>query len=107
MFERLDIGRPVRVIGWDGKPITLDDLPTDYAVRWSTKRKAQIVAAVRGGLISFEEAVRRYRLSRGEFVDWEHFFLGRATLRGRANAASERCAPPPVDAVAARMAQRG
>lgn len=76
MLARLDIGRPARVIGWDGKPITLHDLPDGYAVRWNQKRKAQIVAAVRGGLISLDEAARRYRLSPGEFTVWERTMLG-------------------------------
>ena len=86
MLERLNVGRPARVIGADGRPLTLADLPARDA-RWSKKRKARVVAAVRGNLISFDEAMRRYGLSPGEFVAWESevlVFLGerrRATER--------------------------
>jgi len=70
MLERLHFRRPARVIGADGRPLTLHDLPA-RDVRWSKKRKAQVVAAVRGNLISFDEAVRRYGLSPDEFIGWE------------------------------------
>jgi hypothetical protein len=70
MLERLNVGRPARVIGADGKPLTLADLPARDA-RWSKKRKAQVVAAVRGNLISFDEAMQRYGLSPMEFIVWE------------------------------------
>jgi uncharacterized protein DUF1153 len=70
MLERLNVGRPARVIGADGKPLTLESLPARDA-RWSKKRKAQVVAAVRGNLISFDEAMRRYGLSPVEFIAWE------------------------------------
>lgn len=88
MLERLNVGRPGRVIGWDGKPITLDDLP-QRDVRWSKKRKAQIVAAVRGNLLSFDEAWRRYGLSRLEFAAWENELLARAAERSRREEHSE------------------
>jgi len=83
MLERLNVGRPGRVIGWDGKPVTLNDLPQRDA-RWSKKRKAQIVAAVRGNLLSFDEAQRRYGLSRLEFAAWENELLALAAERHRA-----------------------
>jgi hypothetical protein len=35
------------------------------------RRKAEIVAAVRGGLLSLEEACRRYRLTVDEYRAWE------------------------------------
>ena len=83
MLERLNVGRPARVIGADGRPLTLADLPA-RDVRWSKKRKAQVVAAVRGNLISFDEAVRRYGLSPGEFIAWESEVLVFLALRQRA-----------------------
>lgn len=83
MLERLNLGRPGRVIGWDGKPVTLGDLPARDA-RWSKKRKAQIVAAVRGNLLSFDEARQRYGLSRLEFAAWENELLALAAERHRA-----------------------
>lgn len=83
MLERLNLGRPSRVIGWDGKPVTLGDLPARDA-RWNKKRKAQIVAAIRGNLLSFDEARQRYGLSRLEFAAWENELLALAAERHRA-----------------------
>lgn len=83
MLERLNPGRPARVIGWDGKPLTLRDLPPSDA-RWSKQRKAQIVAAVRGNLLSFDEAGRRYGLSPAEFLTWERELLAVVAARRRA-----------------------
>ncbi len=62
-------------------PATVDDLPAPDTVRWQPHRKAQVVAGVRIGLISIEEACRRYRLSAEEFASWrrlidEHGLLG-------------------------------
>jgi hypothetical protein len=84
MLERLNVGRPARVIGLDGRPLTLEDLPPGEGARWNGKRKAQVVAAVRGNLISFDDAVRRYCLSPDEFRDWERELLQRLAARHRA-----------------------
>ena len=48
----------------------LDRLPPPDTRRWVMRRKAQVVAAVRGGLLTFEEACERYRLSEEEFKSW-------------------------------------
>jgi hypothetical protein len=83
MLERLNVGRPARVIGADGNPLTLADLPARDA-RWNGKRKAKVVAAVRGNLVSFDEAMRRYGLSPGEFYAWENEVLAHVAARRRA-----------------------
>ncbi len=50
-------------------------------MRWVVRRKAEVVAAVRDGLIGLDEACERYRLSVEEFLNWER--LGNAHgLRG-------------------------
>lgn len=59
-----------RAIGPDGTPLTLDDLPPPDTERWVIRRKATVVAAVRSGLLSLEEACRRYHLSVEEFLSW-------------------------------------
>ena len=51
--------------------ITLDDLPSENTRRWVARRKATVVMAVRGGLISLEEACRKYTLSVEEYLSWE------------------------------------
>ena len=60
------------VIGPDGQTLTLPDLPTPETKRWVTSRKAQVVAAVRGGLMTLGEACERYALSVEEFLSWQH-----------------------------------
>jgi len=62
------------VIGPDGRHITLADLPTPGIKRWVTRRKAEVVAAVRGGLLTEEDACRRYELSKEEFGGWERLY---------------------------------
>ncbi len=59
------------VIGPDGQPLTLADLPPPNTKRWVIRRKAEVVAAVRGGLISLEEACERYKLTLEEFQAWQ------------------------------------
>jgi len=59
------------VIGPDGTPLTLADLPPTNTKRWVIRRKAEVVAAVRGGLLELEEACRRYNLTVEEFLSWQ------------------------------------
>ena len=49
----------------------MDDLPPPNTKRWVVRRKAAVVAAVRGGRITMEEALRRYQLSEEEFLSWQ------------------------------------
>src|SRR6266849_8812331 len=60
------------VIGPDGSPLTLADLPLPDTKRWVIRRKAEVVAAVRGGLLSLEEACSRYALNSDEILSWQH-----------------------------------
>jgi len=60
------------VIGPDGRTLSLADLPKPDTTRWVTRRKAEVVAGVQGGLISLDEACERYRLSVEEFLSWQH-----------------------------------
>ena len=54
-----------------GKPLSLDDLPPPNTKRWVVRRKAEVVAAVRHGLLSLDEACTRYTLSLDEFLSWQ------------------------------------
>ncbi len=54
-----------------GGPMTRDDLPPPNTKRWVMRRKAEVVAGVRAGLISLEEACDRYTLSVDEFRSWQ------------------------------------
>ena len=52
-------------------PITIADLPPRDTVRWVSRRKATVVAAVQAGVISLTDACNRYALSVEEFLSWE------------------------------------
>jgi Protein of unknown function (DUF1153) len=59
------------VIGPDGTPLTLESLPPPGTQRWVIRRKAQVVAAVRAGIITLDDACARYKLSVEEFLSWQ------------------------------------
>lgn len=69
------------VIGPDGERMTRADLPTSGTRRWVPRRKARVVAAVEGGLISEAEAFERYHLTGEEFAGWRRAMV-RHGLRG-------------------------
>jgi hypothetical protein len=69
---------------------TMADLPPPNTNRWVVRRKAEVLAALRSGAITMEEACRRYALSEEELLAWQRAFEAyglpglRATrLRGR------------------------
>jgi hypothetical protein len=68
--ENQDV-RPVQVIGPLGEPLTLESLPPPGTTRWVARRKAEVVAAVEGGLLSFDEVTERYNISSEEFAYWK------------------------------------
>ena len=59
------------VIGSDGRHLTIADLPASNTSRWVVRRKAEVVAAVEGGLLSLDEVRKRYGLSVEEYMSWE------------------------------------
>ena len=65
---------PVSVPGPDGRRLTRNDLPSPTTKRWVARRKAEVVAGVRGGLISLREALSAYNLSMDEFRSWQRLF---------------------------------
>ena len=74
------------VIGPTGAPLTLNDLSPPETGRWVIRRKAEVIAAVRGGLLSLEDALERYRLTSEEFLAWQrsidrHGLAGLRTTR--------------------------
>ena len=95
-----------------GGRLTLADLPLPDTKRWVIRRKAEIVAAISGGLLSLEEACSRYNLSPAEILSWQRCIdrFGVAGLRttwtqiyrGRRARAKYRteyqnCTAPPVE----------
>jgi sugar/nucleoside kinase (ribokinase family) len=51
--------------------LSLDDLPPPDTRRWVMRRKAEVVAGVRSGLLTFAEACARYGLSEEELASWQ------------------------------------
>jgi len=99
-----------RVVGPYGEPISLEDLPEPDTKRWVIRRKATVVAAVRGGLLTLDEACRRYHLSVEEFLSWQkaierHGLPGLRTTRlqiyrDEPDSRRSQAAPTNVDAAA-------
>lgn len=73
--------RPAQVVGPLGLPITFESLPPADTVRWVARRKAEVVVAVRGGLLTVDEACERYSLTLEEFTTWQRA-MDRSGLRG-------------------------
>ncbi|AHE56827.1 DUF1153 domain-containing protein [Sphingomonas sanxanigenens] len=65
------IVRPVQIVGPLGEPLTLETLPPPGTKRWVVRRKAEVVAAVAGGLLTVDEACDRYGLTIEEFAGWQ------------------------------------
>lgn len=54
----------------DGTVMTQADLPGAGTRRWVASRKAAVVRGVVYGLISKDDAIKRYGLSEDEFIEW-------------------------------------
>src|SRR5215471_7307723 len=52
----------------------MENLPGSDTKRWVVRRKAAVVAAVRSGRITIEEACRTYQLSEEELLSWIRAF---------------------------------
>ncbi|MET0179256.1 MAG: DUF1153 domain-containing protein [Novosphingobium sp.] len=63
--------KPAMVIGPLGEPLTLEALPSPKTTRWVVRRKAEVVAAVNGGLLTIDEVCARYNLTLEEFASWQ------------------------------------
>ena len=80
MIENQDF-RPAQVIGPLGEPLTLADLPSPDTKRWVVRRKAEVVAAVSGGLLTIDEVLARYNLTLEEFASWQRA-VDRSGMKG-------------------------
>jgi hypothetical protein len=71
----LDFGPPATEGSTDGTDWTdvfdpMPELPRPRQ-RWTVRRKAAVIEAVRGGWVPVEEVCRLYNLSVDEFLAWE------------------------------------
>lgn len=64
--------------------------------RWVPHRKAEVVAAVRGGFMSLDDARKRYALSIDEYLSWQREIdlYGLAGLRVNRTQKRRRAGPP-------------
>ncbi len=83
------------MIGPDGSPLTIATFQPGTK-RWVIRRKAEVVAAVRGGLLSLEEACARYTLTVEEF---------RPGSTRSTSTASPACAPRASSSTASKRQQ--
>ena len=51
--------------------LSVDNLPAPDTKRWVIRRKAMVVAALRLGMLTIEEACHRYKLSVQEIQSWQ------------------------------------
>jgi len=97
--SRMAISHEPSVAGPDGIHMTFRDLPPPTCSHWVMRRKAQVVIAVRGGLLTLEQAMRRYGLTRLEYEAWasawdRHGMPGLRTTRLKDYRASSRHGGP-------------
>lgn len=65
-------------IGPEGEVLTKENLPPPEKTRWVSRRKAQVVAAVKGGLLTPNEAWERYQMSSEELKPGSDCSIARA-----------------------------
>ncbi len=61
--------------------MVVNNPPSAITIRWTMCRKAEVVAAVRDGLLGRDEACEHYRLSAEELLNWEQLIAAHG-LRG-------------------------
>ena len=88
VIENLKI-RPASVVGPMGERLTLESLPCPNTSRWVCRRKAQVVAAIDGGLLTADEACTRYALSAEELASWQRDYARAGVLALRATRLQE------------------
>ena len=73
---------PPFFIGPDGKAIKLDHLPRRGLAPWRPRDKAMVVAAVRRGSMSLDQAFRRYGLSIERYLCWYRCYASQPPIDG-------------------------
>ncbi|SEH20057.1 Protein of unknown function [Sphingopyxis sp. YR583] len=75
-----DVAGEKSIIGPLGR-LTRADLPSSNTTHWTSRRKAELMAAIDGGLIGLAEALEEYRLTSEELAAWRET-VGRAGIPG-------------------------
>jgi hypothetical protein len=74
----------------------IDYLPPPNTKRWIIHRKAAVVEAVRGGIISLDEACRIYNISAEEFQNWQRLVDAHGIVGLRVTQAQKYRVPKPT-----------
>jgi transposase-like protein len=74
---------------------SMTELPPLNTRRWVARRKAAVVAAVSSGMITIDEACRRYQMSDEEFSAWRRAFENYGILGLRAGCIQQQRGPRP------------
>ena len=71
------------VVGPCGDVLTRREMPQNFRLRWTARRKAEVVIAVETGILSLNEACERYIISPEEFFVWKNDYArqGMESLR--------------------------
>jgi hypothetical protein len=69
-----DLANPQRLAEQESDQLAPGELPEPGTQRWTATRKAQVVLAIQGGLLTFAEACGRYGLTAEELACWEQSF---------------------------------
>jgi transposase-like protein len=72
--DQLEITKKQAVLEHWKRVLRMTELPPPNTRRWVPRRKAAVVAAVSSGMITIEEACRRYHMSEEEFFAWRLAF---------------------------------
>lgn len=81
------------VIGPDGDVLTAANLPPPNLKRWVARRKAEVITAVNGGLLTMPQACTLYGISVEELLEWQRHYEAEG-LEGL-RASHRHDAPPP------------
>ncbi|HVU21231.1 MAG TPA: DUF1153 domain-containing protein [Rhizomicrobium sp.] len=65
------------------QPLTFESLPPQNGTRWNIRRKTAVVMAVLNGILSFDDACRRYAMSAEEFLSWQDLVTRRTLANTR------------------------
>jgi hypothetical protein len=66
-------------IPWVNGPVgflSAAELPAPDVIRWTPRRKAEVVLAIDARILTAEEACRRYTLTAEELSSWTHSYRG-------------------------------
>ena len=68
------LGGPIGGSAMAEPPRPTPELPPPNVKRWTIRRKAAVVTAVANGVLTREEACRRYQLTEEEFISWQRAY---------------------------------